>query len=429
MPQPVRLTELTDLMPITRTTTAPDPHEVYRNLREQWGPVAPVELEPGVPAWLVLEHADIVRIARDDKMFSRRSENWNGHARGLLATGSRLPPMIPATERFSSHFQDGAERARLRAPLDDVFNDLDEAALGAMLRRTCNQLIDEFAEDGKADIVAQYSAVLPLLAIGQLFGFDFRTGRRVAHLAREVMSPMESNTDVVPELEGILTEHIGARYAHPTDDLTSRLIRHGAFTAPIEVAHSLITVLAGANSPLESWVTSTLLGLLTDRRTPGMVGSGYYGVDQAMEDALWRSSPSANLPPLVATKDLVMGDKYIERGDALVLAVGAASAEIARQSEDAWDRAENRSQLAFGNGPHRCPAPRLARIVTRNAVDTLLKRLDVRLAIAVEEIDWLPSPWERRPMRLPVTFTPPIEVRHHWSDGDVPAPMAQPLRT
>ncbi|RPF20588.1 cytochrome P450 [Myceligenerans xiligouense] len=429
MPQPVRLTELTDLMPITRTTTARDPHAVYRALRDQWGPVAPVELEPGVPAWLVLEHADIVRIARDDKLFSRRSENWNGHARGLLSTGTRLLPMIPAGERFSSHFQDGAERARLRAPLDDVFNDLDEPMLGAMLRRTCNQLIDEFAEDGQADVVSQYSAVLPLLAVGQLFGFDFRTGRRVAHLAREVMSPVASNTDVLPELEGILTDHIRARYAAPTDDLTSRLIRHGAFTSPVEVAHSLITVLAGANGPLESWVSSTLLSLLTDHGTPGMVGSGYYGVDQAMDETLWGNSPSGNLPPLVATKDLLMGDKYIERGDALVLAVSAASHEIARQSADAWERAENRSQLAFGNGPHRCPAPRLARIVTRNAVDTLLKRLDVRLAIDVDQIEWFPSPWERRPIRLPVTFTPPIEVRRHWSDGEVPVPAGDPLRT
>ncbi|WP_460748309.1 cytochrome P450 family protein [Myceligenerans cantabricum] len=428
MPQPVRLAELTDLTPITQTTTARDPHAVYRGLRDRWGSVAPVDLEPGVPAWLVLDHADIVRIARDDKLFSRRSENWNGHRRGLLATGSRLPPMIPAAERFSSHFQDGAERARLRAPIDDVFNDLDEPALGAMLRRTCNQLIDEFAEDGKADVVAQYSSVLPLLAVGQLFGFDFRTGRRVAHLAREVMSPMGSNTDVLPELEGILSEHIGSRYAKPTGDLTSRLVQHEAFTDPIEVAHSLITVLAGANGPLESWVTSTLLSLLTDQRTPGMVGSGYFGVDQAMEETLWRSSPSANLPPLIATQDFVLGDKYVERGDALVLAVSAASHEIARQSEDAWDRAENRSQLAFGNGPHRCPAPRLSRIVTRNAVDTLLKRLDVRLAIEVEEIEWFASPWERRPMRLPVTFTPPIEVRRLWSDAGLPHSPA-PLRT
>lgn len=419
MPQPVRLTDVSDLTPITATTTAADPHEAYEKLRAQWGPVAPVDLEPGVPAWLVLDQQDIVRIARDDQRFSRRSDTWNGHTRKYLATGSRLGPMIPPTERFSSHFQDGAERARLRAPIDDIFNDLDEPALGAMLRRTCNQLIDEFAEAGEADIVAQYSGVLPVLAIAQHFGFGFATSRRVAHLTRQVMSPVEINTDVLPELEGILSEHIAERYARPTDDLTGRLVRHEAFTAPIEVAHSLITVLVAANSPLESWVTSTLLCMLTDRRTPGMVGSGYLGVDQAMDETLWRSSPSANLPPLIATQDLLLRDAYIERGDAVVLAVSAASLHTARQSEDTWDRAENRSQLAFGNGPHRCPASRLARIVTRNAVDTLLKRLDVRLAIDVEDLDWLPSPWERRPMRLPVRFTPPISVGGHWHDDEV----------
>ncbi|GAA1867918.1 cytochrome P450 [Myceligenerans crystallogenes] len=417
MPQHVRLTDLTDLTLVTETTAAQDPHATYRALRERWGPVAPVYLEPGAPAWLVLDHNDIVRIARDDQRFSRRSETWNGHERRLLATGSRLHPMIPSVERFSPHHQDGVERARLRAPIDDIFSGLDEAVLGTMLRTTCNQLIDEFAEDGKADIVSQYSAVLPVLAIAQYFGFDFRTGRRVAHLAREVMSPMEINTDVLPEFEGILGEHIGARWAHPTDDIVGQLIQHGAYRSPVEVAHSLITILCAANSPMESWVSSTLLYLLTDTRTPGKVGSGYLGIDQAMDETLWRNSPSANLPPRFATQDMLLGDKYIEQGDAVLLAVSAASHEIARQSEDAWDRAENRSQLAFGNGPHRCPARRLARIVTRNAVDTLLKRLDVRLAIEVEEIDWMPSPWERRPMRLPVRFTPPIKVGMHWTEG------------
>lgn len=418
MPQPVRLTELTDLTPITATTTARDPHTVYRELRAKWGPVAPVELEPGVPAWLVLDHQDIVRIARDDQRFSRRSELWNGHRRGLLAPDSTLTPMMPPTQRHTSHYQDGTERARLRAPIDDIFAELDEPVLGAMLRRTCNQLIDEFAEDGAADIVGRYTSVLPILAVAQYFGFDFATSRRIAHLTREVMSPTAPNTTVRPELERILTDHIAARYAAPTDDLTTRLVQHGAFRAPIEVAHTLSTILIASNPLIESWATSTLLVLLTDKREPGMVGSRFLGVDQAMDETLWRTSPAANVPPHIATQDLLLGDKYVEKGDAVVLAVSSASHEVAVQSEDDWDRAENRSQLAFGNGPHRCPAPRLARIVTRNAVDTLLKRLDIRLTIDVAEIEWLPSPWERRPARLPVRFTPPIKVGTHWSENN-----------
>ncbi len=49
---PGRLEEIPDRIRLSDITTARDPHKLYEQLRDEWGPVAPMDLEPGVPAWL-----------------------------------------------------------------------------------------------------------------------------------------------------------------------------------------------------------------------------------------------------------------------------------------------------------------------------------------------------------------------------------------
>jgi cytochrome P450 len=65
--------------------------------------------------------------------------------------------------------------------------------------------------------------------------------------------------------------------------------------------------------------------------------------------------------------------------------------------------------LSFSHGEHRCPypAPELAEVICRAAVEVLLDRLpDVLLAVDPEELEWSPSVWMRGLVSLPVTFTP-----------------------
>ena len=64
------------LTPLVLTTTSPDPRSVYRKLREEWGVVAPVELEPGVNAWLVMGWEEICHVVRRERLFSRNPRNW-----------------------------------------------------------------------------------------------------------------------------------------------------------------------------------------------------------------------------------------------------------------------------------------------------------------------------------------------------------------
>ncbi len=74
--------------------------------------------------------------------------------------------------------------------------------------------------------------------------------------------------------------------------------------------------------------------------------------------------------------------------------------------------AENAAHLSFSNGEHRCPypAPLLADVMARTAVETLLDRLpDLVLAVDPEELTWRPSIWMRGLSALPVRFTPVVQ--------------------
>ncbi|MGK5501480.1 hypothetical protein ACSNOF_26740, partial [Streptomyces sp. URMC 125] len=73
----------------------------------------------------------------------------------------------------------------------------------------------------------------------------------------------------------------------------------------------------------------------------------------------------------------------------------------------------NRAHMAFGAGPHTCPAREQARLITRTAVTVLRERLpDMRLAVPEDRLVWASSPWTRGLAALPVRFTAPHAARH-----------------
>lgn len=54
-----------------------EPAALYRELRREHGEVAPVLLDGGVPAWLVLGYRELHQVTSDPELFSRDSGLWN----------------------------------------------------------------------------------------------------------------------------------------------------------------------------------------------------------------------------------------------------------------------------------------------------------------------------------------------------------------
>jgi cytochrome P450 len=395
------------LTPLIETTAAPDPQVAYRELQERHGAVAPVELEPGIPAWLVMGHHEICQVVRNEQLFSRDPNNWRLFTDGVVAPDSGLGPMM--FPRDNAYFADGEKHRRLRGPLDDGLESLDEHRMARFIRATCTDLIRDFEAQGKADLVSDYAAVVPMLTVAGFFGIGREQGHELRAALIALFSSAEDSQPAAHNLERILSGTMNARRNVPTDDLTTAFLRHPNLHNDFEIQQSIVLMISAGYETTTSWIAQTLRLMLTDPRFAGRMRGGRLGIDDALDEVLWRDPPMSNMPARYALVDCELAGAHIQRGDALILGLSAANNDPRVHTDDAWLEVGNRSHLAWSAGPHACPAQRPGRMITRIAVDTALHRLhDVSLAIPADEVMLLPSPWTRCPATLPVRFTPPV---------------------
>ncbi len=381
-------------------TGAEDMTAALRELQAQWGPVAPVDLEPGVPGWLVLGHSEVMEVMRTESIFARNPRHW----REQLPLESNLHAILSPTGRRNLYFEDGAEHRRLRLPVDEAFSNMDEVRTAALVRGVCDGLIDAFAARGSAELIGEYAAAVSFLAVSGMFGFDQQQGIALLQCASEIFGHGGDPVTALERMDRIVMDHVIATRANPGPNLTAEFIEHPNFEDDIEIAHTMVIAICAANEMLITWIAATLRRMLTDPRYTGRVTGVRRGLDDAMDETLWSEPPVANLPARYAVTDCTLGQAQIKAGDALVMGVAAANNDPRVRTADDLFEAGNQSHLSFGVGPHACPAKRPGRLLVKIAVESLMKRLDLRLTDP--EVTWAPSPWSRYPAVLPVAFTP-----------------------
>ncbi|MBT0770633.1 cytochrome P450 [Kineosporia sp. J2-2] len=391
--------------PLISATAAPDHRVVFRRLRDEQGPVALVELEPGVQAWLVMGYRELLAVTRDERLFSHDARNWRDLNDGVVAPDSGLLPMMGWRPNL---FQaDGDEHRRLRRPVDEGIATIDQRAIRREVEALCTDLIAQFSERGSADLIGEYAAIIPTLALATLFGLDREGGQELRRALAALFGSQENSQAGDRRFDEILIDLVQSRKLNPVNDVTGVIVAHEALHGDEERVQSLVPLIGAGNETMTSWIAHTLRLLLTDPRFSAQLRGGSLGVDDALDEALWREPPMNVMPARYALQDCELGGQSIRRGDVLVLGLGAVVDDPLMQTGNG-PVAEpfNRAHLSFAAGPHSCPARVPARVIVRTAVGTVLNQLpDVHLSIPAEELTWLPSPWTRVPTALPVEFS------------------------
>ncbi|MBE1486591.1 cytochrome P450 [Plantactinospora soyae] len=403
---PTSLDDMTGLTPLVSTTMCPEPQHVFTKLREEYGPVAPVELEPGINGWLVLGYQEVLTVARQEQAFAADPVNWSVNRDDRLAPDSRIRAMM--TPYDNAFFTDGERHRRLRAPIDAGLGRIDQRQLRRAVAALCTDVIADFVGRGEADLVADYAAIIPVLSMADVFGLDAAQGRALYKGLLELYSWEGDAAAAYGRVVGLIAEAVAARRTAPTQDLTSFLTEHPDLHSDAEIYDTMLLLIVGANENAINWISQTLRLMLTDARFGGRLRGGRLGVDDALDEVLWRDPPFTNVAARYALKDMELGGQSIRRGDALILGLAAANADP-RIHTGGGTSAEvgNRAHVSWSAGPHSCPARLPARLIVRTAVETALHRLPgVRLAIPAEEVAPVDSAWTRGPAALPVRFTP-----------------------
>lgn len=384
-----------------------DPERHYAHLRST-GHSAPVDIAPGVQVELVTSYDAALYILQNPAWFVRDSRRWNALNEGKVPPDSPALPMMGY--RPNALFSDGAAHARLRQAVTDSLASVNELQLIRKTQQSADYLISRFSSEprGHAELMADYAQPLPLLVFSDLFGCPPEIGDRVIVGISGIFEGTPGADEV---LGGALAELIALKRRSPGADLTTRLMQHAAELTDEEVLHQLVTLLSGGTAPLTAAIgTSSALYLGEDWQA-GLP------VEDAVVQTLWNYAPIANYAGHYPTQDVELGGRTLRAGDPVLISFAAANTDP--KLTEHREQLSAKAHLAFGAGPHACPAKDPAFMIAVSAVESLLNRLpDVEMRVTFKELAWVPTPWSRSLVTVPIRFTP----------RTVPAAAAEPVR-
>ena len=223
----------------------------------------------------------------------------------------------------------------------------------------CLGIIDEFEQDGQADLMEQFARRLPVAAIARLLGLPEHPDLEKWALAFITYQwDPENSLESARAFTGFLREVVEERRRHPGDDMISRL-----FAAQIDgEALDDETLLTFVRLLFPTGADTTYLG----------VGSMLYALikhpevvdgsarqrrpeSQFVEETLRWESPVGAMPR-ICVEDTTFHDEQIPAGAYVLLGITCANRDPAVFADpDRFDpERDSRRHLTFGLGRHFC---------------------------------------------------------------------------
>ncbi|MEU4204366.1 cytochrome P450 [Streptomyces sp. NPDC045456] len=383
-------------------------------------PVWRTELPDGSAAWVASGYDAARRVMTDTgfaKPAVRGGERWT---RYLGFTGPQVTDSIVR----SMLNNDGDLHRQLRELGASAFTPERVRAAVDRAEGMADDLLDEIAGRGRADLVREYAHPFGIRAITGLLGYPDDFVRRALELRRWGPSPLfdppgspdrqqyAADREAMSEL---MHDLVDFRRRRPGADAVSGMIAH-ADAAGLDEGHltsTLFLLLVSAYEPVADFLTASLYTLW---HHPDLLAEPAR-ITEGLDELLRYTSPLAATMPRFAVRPTELYGARLEPGDPVIVHIAVANRDPRRFADpNRLDLTRERGQdLVFAHGPHFCLGSALAVGLCRTALGAVLRRLP-GLA-AAQPLDTLP--WQRGSTggithlhitagltELPVTFQP-----------------------
>lgn len=356
----------------------------------------------GQPALLLLSHELVHAAFRDEDTFPS-AEFYGNTVTDVL--GRNLQCMYGEEHRINRALVSPAFRQRLMPGL-----------VGPLLEPVAHELVDRFAANGRADLVADFTSRYPFIVILRLLGLPRHSEEEVRRWAITMLDIQNRYHDALAcsrEFVAFVRPILDQRRHDPGDDLISTLATtevEGHRLTDEEIFNFLRLLFPAGADTTYLGLGSTLHALLTH---PDQMEIVLSDLDEqcrfAGEEGIRLNPPTAWIPRR-NPRDVVWHGIPIPAGAPMFLGVMAANRDPAVFPDpDRFDvrrRPSPSTVMTFGFGAHYCLGAHLARTEIEIALRVLLSRLaNLRLA----ETDGVRVTGTihhllRGPNRLPVAF-------------------------
>jgi cytochrome P450 len=276
----------------------------------------------------------------------------------------------------------------------------------------CDQLVDEFKNDGGVDLVKALTFEFPTRVTAALLGLpqeDLEMFRRLSLQLISITEDIEAGLTASVELGTYFQEQVDQRRSTMTDDVIGDLVAAEIdgekLTDDAIISFLRLLLPAGLETTYRS--SGNLLQLLlTHPDQMQALQQDRSLISAAIEEGIRFETPLV-LVMRNTTRDVEMHGITVPKGAQVNLCMGSANRDENRwENPDAFDiHRPRRAHISFAGGIHSCLGMHLARVETKAMLNSLFDRVtDLQLLADVDtKIVGMPF---RSPKHLPVTFRP-----------------------
>jgi hypothetical protein len=133
-------------------------------------------------------------------------------------------------------------------------------------------------------------------------------------------------------------------------------------------------------------------------------------IEDALDHVLLNNPPIANYATHFPVQDVDLGGVVVQANSPVVISFAGANSDPTLTS--AGQAHSRGAHLAWGAGPHACPAKSPAQVIAVTAIEQILNALpDLVLSVPAQELEWRPGPFHRALATVPVQFSPTPATR------------------
>ncbi|MGY0057921.1 cytochrome P450 [Streptomyces sp. LZ34] len=397
--------DVPSLLKLFHPDCAADPYAFYREIRDEHR----VYYDKRMRTWVILGYEEISSLSKDDRLSGARIDSF--HEQLPADARAELKPLKDPLSNMMV-FNEPPRHTKLRQLIRPGLTPRFIRQMRPVIEERTDQLLDRVVEQGRMDVIHDFSEPLTRGVIARLAGVPEHADDLLKNwqgLLLEFFAQSLKEIPRVTKLREVFDETAEERRSGTSKDFFTQMIaeqlQHGDFTEDEVFANFLLLIDAGqattthfiGNAVLALLRNSDQLELLRDHPELGFKAA----------HELLRYDSSVQFTTRVALTDIDVLGHRIAEGESLTLVLGSGNHDpLKYEHPDRLDITRGSADhLSFGHGIHYCLGASLAVAEIEIALSILLKRTR-GLRLVETRPTWQDNINFRFLKGLPVAFEP-----------------------